>query len=457
LIEETMSEEFDVVCVGAGPAGEALADELKGSGLSLAVVEANKVGGECPYWGCIPSKTMLRSAETLAEAERSLELATSRIDYDVDYDKIHKRTLWAARELDDAKSAKAIEENGAKLFRGAGRVTGPRTVEFDGTTLSARQALVIATGTSPAKPAIPGLDKVEFWTNRETLFTETLPSSMIVLGAGPAGVELGQAFLRYGSKVTIIENAPRVLANEEPEAGDFLQAYLLKEGMTIECNCGVDKIEEGGDGILVHRGMADTLTAQRLFVSVGRKPNSDGIDAEAAGIKVNRRGFVEVDDETLEAGDGIYAAGDINGIGGFTHLSDYQGHVIGRRIKGQDARADHRAIPRVTYCDPEVASVGLSEKQAIDRGLSIKVSSEDLANTARGFIHGEPGGLVKVIADTDRRVLVGATLVGPRSGELLNEISLAIKGEVSLDVLRDLMHPFPSFGRIFQGVFARLH
>jgi pyruvate/2-oxoglutarate dehydrogenase complex dihydrolipoamide dehydrogenase (E3) component len=452
-----MAEEFDVVCVGVGPAGEALASELHDSGLSLAVVEINKVGGECPYWGCIPSKTMLRAGETLAEARRALDFAASTVEYTVDYGKILNRTKYAARELDDTKSAQGIADNGATLFRGRGRVRGPRTVEVDGTTLTARKALVIATGTSPAVPHdVVGLDEVEFWTNREVLYAPSLPKSMVVLGAGPAGVELGQAFLRYGTQITMLENGPRVLAAEEPEAGDYVQKSLIEEGMTIACACGTDRVEPGGDGVIVYRGDEEPVTAERLFVSTGRKPNSEDIDAGAAGIKLTSRGFVEVDRETLEAGDGIYGAGDINGIGGFTHLSDYQGHIIGRRIKGEPVTAHHEAIPRVTYCDPEVASVGLSEDQAKKRGINVKIVSEDLANTARGWIHGAPGGLVKVIADQDRRQLVGATLVGPRSGELLNEISLAIRAEISLDVLADLIHPFPSFGRIFQGVFARL-
>ncbi|HEV3235217.1 MAG TPA: NAD(P)/FAD-dependent oxidoreductase [Candidatus Dormibacteraeota bacterium] len=451
-----MPEEFDVVCIGAGPAGEGLASELKGSGLTLAVVEANKVGGECPYWGCVPSKTMLRSAEVLAEAGRAIEFSVSEIDYTVDYGKIRRRVLDSARGLDDTKSAKGMEATGARLVRGEGRLTGPRTAVVGDTELVARKAVVIATGTQPAVPDLPGLDSVDFWTNREVLFAPEQPASMIVLGAGPAGVEIGQAFQRFGTSVTMIENAPRVLSNEEPEAGDYLQGYLHEEGMNIICNCGVDKVEPGGDGIVVHRSSADAVTAERLLVSVGRKPNSEGLDAAAAGIKIDKRGFVEVDNETLEAGDGIYAAGDINGIGGFTHLSDYHGHVIGRRIKGLDARANHVAIPRVTYCDPEVASVGISEAQARENGINVKVVHGDVANDTRGWIHGKPGGVIKVIADADRRVLVGASLVGPRSGELLNEMSLALRTDASLDLLADLIHPFPSFGRIFQYLFHEL-
>ena len=451
-----MPEEFDVVCLGAGPAGEALAMELDGSGLTLAIVEANKVGGECPYWGCIPSKTMLRAAETLAEADRARDLSVSELQYTVDYDKVHQRVVESARGMDDTKSAEGLDDHGAHLVRGEGRLTGPRTVVVGDVELSARKAVVVATGTRPGVPELTGLESVDYWTNREVLFTPSLPKTLIVLGAGPAGVELGQAFLRFGTAVTMLENGPRVLGPEEPEAGEFMQKSLIEDGMTIVCSCGTDKVEAGGDGVIVHRGSDEPVTAEKLLVSTGRTPNRECLDAEAAGIKLNPRGYVEVDGETLEAGDGVYAAGDINGIGGFTHLSDYQGHVIGRRIKGEPATANHVAIPRVTYCDPEVASVGISEKQARDRGINVKVAIEDVENSTRGWIHGRPFGLVKVVADADRRVLVGATLVGPRSGELLNEISLALRTEASLDLLADMMHPFPSFGRIFQGVFAKL-
>jgi pyruvate/2-oxoglutarate dehydrogenase complex dihydrolipoamide dehydrogenase (E3) component len=451
-----MPEEFDVVCLGAGPAGEGLAAELKGSGLTLAVVEANKVGGECPYWGCVPSKTMLRAAEVLAEANRAIDFGVSEIEYKVDYAKVHRRVLDSARGLDDTKSAKGLVEQGARLYRGEGRLTGPRTVVVDGTELVARRAVVIATGTRPAIPDLPGLDTVDFWTNRDVLFTPELPASMVVLGAGPAGVEIGQAFVRFGSRVTMLENGPRVLGPEEPEAGEYVQGYLQEEGMEIICTCGLDRVEAGGEGIVVHRGAEPPVSAERLFVSVGRKPNSECLDTDAAGIKLDRRGYVAVERDTCEAADGIYAAGDINGIGGFTHLSDYQGHVIGRRIKGDDARAHHEAIPRVTYCDPEVASVGVSETQAKEQGIKIKTVTGDVGNDTRGWIHGKPYGLVKLIADADKRVLVGATLVGPRSGELLNEVSLALRAQVSLDVLADVIHPFPSFGRIFQYLFHEL-
>src|SRR5437879_1672884 len=231
--ETTLPQEFDVVCLGGGVAGEALAGELEGSGLSLAVVERELVGGECPYWGCVPSKTLLRSGETLEEAGRARTLAASRVEWDVDFPKVSKRVLWMARDLDDSRPAAALEATGAKLFRGAGKLVDLRTVEVGGEQLMARKAVVIANGSTAAIPQIEGLDKVEYWTNRQAAVPRELPERLVVLGGGAVGVELAQAFARLGSKVTIVEAGPRFLALEEPEAGDALKPHLEADGIEI--------------------------------------------------------------------------------------------------------------------------------------------------------------------------------------------------------------------------------
>ena len=228
-----LPQEFDVVCLGGGVAGEAIAGGLEGSGISLAVVERELVGGECPYWGCVPSKTLLRSGETLEEAGRARKLAASRVEWDVDFPKVSKRVLWMARDLDDTRPAAALEATGAKLFRGEGKLVDLRTVEVGGEQLIARKAVVIANGGTAAIPPIPGLDTVEFWTNRQAAVPRELPGSLTVLGGGAIGIELGQAFARLGSKVTVIEAGPRFLALEEPEAGAALQPHLEADGITL--------------------------------------------------------------------------------------------------------------------------------------------------------------------------------------------------------------------------------
>ena len=330
-----MSDEFDVICIGAGPAGEAIGVELKASGLSLAVIESRLVGGECPYWGCMPSKTLLRSGETLAEAARARELAASRVEFTVDYHKIHERTMWMVRDLDDTRAAAAFTKAGHALFRGHGRLTGPRTVTVEGRELTARKAIVIATGTSPVVPAIPGIESVDAWTNREAVLAEDLPRRLVVIGAGAAGVELAQAFLRFGSQVHIFEAAARVLAAEEPEAGAYVQEKLIEEGMEVSCSTTIDRLDFEDGEIHVHTKDGAVVACDRLLVATGRRPNLDGLDLAAAGVQTTKRGYVKVDPETLEAAEGIYAVGDINGLGGFTHLSHYPSTLVGRSLRGK--------------------------------------------------------------------------------------------------------------------------
>jgi len=453
--------EYDVICIGAGPAGEALGGALKGGDLSLAFIESNLVGGECPYWGCIPSKTLLRSAEVLGEADRARLLAASRVDYTVDYPKIYQRAFEMAREEDDAKSTQGLLATGAALLRGQGRLVGPREVDVDGTRVVARRAVVIATGTAPLVPPIDGLDdSIDYWTNRQAVLAPERPERLVVLGAGAVGVELSQAFARFGTEVHLVETTRYPLPLEEPEVGEFVQEkVLLPGGVKIHCGSRAVRVSQSGHEISVTLDSGEVVTGDRLLVATGRRPNLDGFDLAAAGVKTTKRGFVEVDPGTLQAADGVFAIGDINGIGGFTHLSDYHGRLLGRRLRGGAQLANHSAVPRVTFIVPEVASVGLTEAQARERGIPVKVATLDdvYMGTARGYIHGEPGGLIKLVADTDRQVVVGATMVGPRSGEMVHELVLAIRAEIPLPLLADVVHGFPTFSRALQQLFEELN
>ncbi|OLC65970.1 MAG: hypothetical protein AUH69_08125 [Actinobacteria bacterium 13_1_40CM_4_65_12] len=449
-----MPQEFDVVCLGGGVAGEAIAGGLEGSGITLAVVERELVGGECPYWGCVPSKTLLRSGETLEEAGRARALAASRVDWDLDFPKISKRVYWMARDLDDSRPAAAMEATGAKLVRGEGKLLDPRTVEVGGERLIARQAVVVANGGTAAIPAIPGLNTVDFWTNRQATLPRELPIALAVLGGGAVGVELGQAFARFGSKVTVIEAGPRFLGAEEPEAGAALRPHLEADGITVLAGDGAVAVAKSDGGVIVKLKSGASVTADRLLVATGRRPNFEAW-AEA-GLPRTDRGWLKVDPATLEAMPGLYGAGDVTGIGGFTHLAYYHGQIVARRLRGEDVRADHTAVPRVTFTDPEVASVGLSETAARERGIDIVTASTDPAETARGYIHDFHGGALKLIGDRDRGVLIGATLVTPRAGEIVGELLLAVKAGTPLRVLADVIHPFPAFNRVLGAVLQDL-
>ena len=449
-----MPQEFDVVCLGGGVAGEAIAGGLKDSGLSLAVVERELVGGECPYWGCIPSKTLLRSGETLAEASRARVLAASRVEWEIDFPKVSKRVLWMARDLNDTGAAAALEATGAKLIRGAGSLTDLHTVVVGGEHIVARKAVVIANGSTAAIPPIPGLDKVDYWTNRQATLPRDRPASLAVLGGGAVGVELGQAFARLGSKVTVIEAGPRFLGLEEPEAGAALRPHLEEDGITLMVGDACEAVEKQGADVVLHLKSGAIVKADRLLVATGRRPNFEAW--RESGLAQTERGWLKVDPLTLEAHADVYGAGDITGLGGFTHLAYYHGQVIARRLRGEDARADHTAVPRVTFTDPEVASVGLSEALAVELGLDVVVAGADPAEAARGYIHDFHGGALKLVADRKRGVLVGATMVTPRAGEILGELVLAVKLGTPVRDLADVIHPFPAFNRVLGAVLGDL-
>ncbi|MDQ6876806.1 MAG: NAD(P)/FAD-dependent oxidoreductase [Candidatus Dormibacteraeota bacterium] len=449
-----MPLEFDVVCLGGGVAGEAIAGGLEGSGLTLAVIERELVGGECPYWGCMPSKTLLRSGETLSEAERARVLAASRVDWELDFPKISKRVLWMARDLDDTRPAAALEATGAALVRGQGKLVDHRTVELGGERYVARRAVVVANGSTASIPPIPGLDGVDYWTNRQATLPRELPISLAVLGGGAIGLELGQAFARFGSKVTVIEAGPRFLGLEEPEASAALRPHLEADGILLIAGDPCVSVEKTQTGVLVKLKSGASVSAERLLVATGRRANFEAW--EGAGLPRTERGWLKVDPATLESAPGVFGAGDVSGIGGFTHLAYYHGQIVARRIRGEEAMADHYAVPRVTFTDPEVASVGLSEAAARDRGIDVVLASPDPAESARGYIHDFHGGMMKLVADRRRSVLVGATLVSPRAGEILGELILAVKLGTPLRTLADVIHPFPAFNRVLGAALGEL-
>ena len=452
-----MAQEFDVVCLGGGVAGEAIAVGLRESGLTVAVVERELVGGECPFWGCIPSKTLLRSAETLSEAGRARQLAASHVEWAVDFQKVAARVRWMARELDDSRPAAALQATGARLFRGEGMLSDFRTVAIGDERLRARRAVVIANGSTAAIPAIAGLDAIEYWTNRQAAVPEELPASLAILGGGAIGIELGQAFARLGSKVTLIEAGPAFLGLEEPEVGAAMRPHLEADGVTVMVGdpcLAVERQSASRSAVAMHLKSGAVVRADRLLVATGRRANAEAW--RGSGLAQTERGWLRVDPATLEAQPGVFGAGDVTGLGGFTHLAHYHGEVIARRLRGLDVKADHTAIPRVTYTDPEIASVGPSEAAARAKGLDVAVASADPAATARGYIHDFHGGAIKLVADRERGVLVGATLLTPRAGEIIGELVLAIKTGTPLDTLADVIHPFPAFNRVLGQMLGEL-
>jgi pyruvate/2-oxoglutarate dehydrogenase complex dihydrolipoamide dehydrogenase (E3) component len=333
------------------------------------------------------------------------------------------------------------------FVRGRGVLSGPGHVTVNGTTYAASRAVVIATGTSPAIPPVPGLSDVRYWTNHEAIEADTLPGSLIVLGGGAVGLELGQVFARFGVRVTVVEAQHRLLPLEEPEAGRTVAEVLRREGVEVHTGASASGVARQGEQVQVALDTGTELVADRLLVAVGRRANLGGLGIETIGLDVGAR-WIRTDAH-LRAADGVWAVGDVTGEGAFTHLAMYQAAIATADILGQEAApADYRALPRVTFTDPEVGSVGLTEAQTRGQGLHLRTGTALVAHSARGWIHG-PGneGFIKLVEDRRRGVLVGATSVGPRGGEVLSMLTLAVKAEVPVTSLREMIYAYPTFHR----------
>lgn len=443
-----MSEQCDVVVVGLGPGGEALVGRLAKAGLDVVAVEAELVGGECPYWGCIPSKMLIRAANLLAEARRVDQLAGT-VSVTPDFAKVARRIREEATDSwDDTVAADRIVAAGATLVRGRGRLTGDRTVEVAGETYEAARGVVLNTGTTAFVPPIDGLAGTPFWTNREALEAEAAPASLIVIGGGPIGVELAQAYARFGTEVTVLEVGPRIFGPEEPEVSELMSKVFEAEGIGVHEGVSIDAVAHDGERFHVTLG-DKTLEAEKVLVAAGRTSRVADIGLETVGVEAGK--FLTVDDDMLVT-DGLWAIGDMVGRGAFTHVSMYHSERAARSILGEEQAPYDSSFPRVTFTDPEVGGVGLTEKQARDQGLDIRVGLTDLAASSRGFVHGVGNeGLIKIIIDEDRDVIVGATSAGPSGGETLAGLAFAVRGEIPVATLKNTIYAYPTFWRAIES------
>jgi pyruvate/2-oxoglutarate dehydrogenase complex dihydrolipoamide dehydrogenase (E3) component len=454
--------EYDVIVVGAGPVGENAADYVHRGGLSVALVEAELVGGECSYWACIPSKALLRTGHAAA-ALRRLPGTTAEFDPAAVFARRDWFTGRGSAEQ-DAGQVKWAENAGITVIRGHGRLTGEKTVAVDGgPTLTARHAVVLATGSVPVRPPIPGLADVQIWGSREATSAKEAPPRLGVLGGGVVGCELAQAFQRLGSQVTLVNRGERLLATTEPFAGERVAAALRAEGVDVRLDQGIDAVRKDGDAIALTIG-DETVVVDRLLVATGRRPASDDLGVETVGLAPGKA--VATDDSGLVegvTGEWLYATGDVTGRAPLTHQGKYAARIaaaaIVARVAGTPidtspygehaATADHGAVPQVVFTDPEVAAVGRTEQQARAAGLDVRVVDLPIAVAGSSLHVDGYDGAARIVVDTQREVLVGVTFVGQDVAELLHAATIAVVAEVPLARLWHAVPAFPTISEVW--------
>ena len=455
-------ESFDIIVIGLGPGGEHVANTLAERGLRVLGVDHGLLGGECPYWGCIPTKMMVRAADALAEARRVDGLAGSVAGVTPDWSLVASRIREEATDgWDDRAAVERFTQKGGTFLRGTGRIVGPGRVHVDGKTYAAGRGIVVNVGSRATLPPVEGIDGVPFWTNREFAEATSLPGSLVVLGGGAIGCELAQVAARFGTEVALVESAPRLLSADEPEASERIATVFRREGITVHTGSAAARIAASttagdADQVEVTLEGGTLLRAERLLVATGRRADPGAVGLGSVGVAADAR--VAPTDEWCRVAPGVWAVGDITGKGAFTHVSMYQAAIVVRDLLGEAGPpADYRAVPRVTFTDPEVASVGLTEAQARDRGAEARTGFTALGSTTRGWIHGVgEDGFIKLVADPGRGLLVGATVMGPAAGEVIGALAVAVHAEVPLPRLRSMIYAYPTFHRGIEEALADL-
>jgi pyruvate/2-oxoglutarate dehydrogenase complex dihydrolipoamide dehydrogenase (E3) component len=437
-----MKREFDVVVLGAGPAGEVVAGRLGDGGLEVAIVERHLVGGECSFYACMPSKALLRPGEAIDEARR-LPGAAEAVTGELDVAAVLRRRDEVIHDLDDSSQLPWLEDRGVEVVRGDARFTGERTLAVGDDELVARRAVVVATGSDAAIPPIDGLRDAEPWTNREITTTKSVPARLLILGGGVVGVEMAQAFASFGSSVTLVEGGERILAREEPFAAQQVHESLEGRGVTIITGAKATAVHRNGQVTMQLEGH-EPVSGDEILVAVGRSLNTGDLGLEAVGLEPGEALAVRDTMQSAEH-DWLYAIGDVNGRALLTHMGKYQARLAADHILGKpvDLRSDGALSPRVIFTDPQVAAVGHTEASAREAGLDVKVVEVPSGGNAGGSFYGRnAAGTARILVDEGRHVIVGATFTGPDIGEFIHAATIAVIGEVPLE---RLWHAVPSF------------
>ncbi|HWF73001.1 MAG TPA: NAD(P)/FAD-dependent oxidoreductase [Solirubrobacteraceae bacterium] len=446
------NERFDAVVIGAGPAGEVAVERLHAHGLRTALVERELVGGECAYWACIPSKTLLRPMEARGEAARAKGVATPERRWD---EAVTYRD-YMIRNLDDARQVEDYERDGVRVYKGQAKLRGPGQVEIDEETLIVAARVIIATGSHTRIPDIPGLAEAGYWTNREATTLTEIPESVAIIGGGPVGIELAQLLTRFGAEVHLVEAGERLIEREDPRVGELVAEALREDGIELHLNTEIRSVSaEQGDREL-DLGAGGRLRVREVIVASGRSPSVTDLGLETVGIHPYGDG-IKID-ERCRAGDQVWAIGDVTGVMPFTHVAKYQARIACADIAGEAVAADYSAIPRVVFSDPEVAAVGMTHAHAHAEELDVVSASVELPEAiSRPWTYeSDPRGELSVMVDRRRRVVVGAWAVAPLAGEWIHYAALAVKAAISIDVLRDTVAQFPTYTEGFLEALSQV-